>query len=141
MLHGRWAAGFLIACGLGVSNPVSLNAQARENGAERTTLSGVYTAAQAMRGEDTFAGMCQGCHTPASHATAAFVNAWRDRPLLDLYRYLTEAMPKSDPGTLTPTEYAQVLAYLLKLNGMPPGQEELPADTAVLQSIWFEPKK
>lgn len=108
---------------------------------ERTTQAGVYTTAQATRGQDTFAAFCQGCHTPASHATPAFTNAWRDKPLVALFRFLSEAMPKSEPGSLTPDEYAQVLAYLLKLNGMPAGDQELPADTAVLQSIRFEPKK
>jgi hypothetical protein len=44
-------------------------------------------------------------------------------------------MPKIDPGSLQPNEYAQVLAYMLKLNGLPAGQKELPADVAVLKSI------
>jgi hypothetical protein len=44
-------------------------------------------------------------------------------------------MPKSEPGTLTPDEYAQVLAYLLELNGMPAGDVELPPDPEAMKTI------
>jgi alcohol dehydrogenase (cytochrome c) len=44
-------------------------------------------------------------------------------------------MPKSDPGSLSPGEYARVLAYLLSLNGMPVGKDELPTDANGLKRI------
>lgn len=101
----------------------------------RSTLAGVYTAEQAARGADTYAGACRACHTPDSHTGPAFRIAWAGRPLSDLFGYISELMPKNEPGTLTPREYSQVLAYLLSLNGMPAGAEELPTDAKVLTKI------
>ena len=105
---------------------------------ERTTQAGVYTAAQAARGQDTFAGQCQACHTPADYTSPAFSTAWVGKMLSELFSFVSQNMPKSDPGSLQPGEYAQVVAYLLKLNGMPDGEQELPADSVALKSIRFE---
>jgi hypothetical protein len=41
-------------------------------------------------------------------------------------------MPRDDPGSLTAEEYAAVVAYMLRLNGRPPGERELPADAEAL---------
>ena len=104
----------------------------------RSTSTGVYTAEQAARGRELYAGMCRSCHTPASHTGPVFAAAWGGRPLWDLFRYVIETMPKSDPGSLTAREYAGVVAYLLKINGMPDGKDELPADSLALKKIRIE---
>ncbi len=109
--------------------------------AARSTLTGVYTEAQAARGRDTYSGMCQACHTPASHSGDNFLGTWGGRPLWELFKYITESMPKMDPGSLAFDEYAQVTAYILKLNGMPAGARELPADSVALKAIRFEQGK
>lgn len=101
----------------------------------RSTADGVYSAEQAKRGRDTFAGMCQSCHTPAQLAGPTFVAAWRGYTMWDLYSYVVGTMPKSDPGSLSPDEYAQTLAYVLELNHMPPGPDDLPTDPAALRQI------
>lgn len=106
----------------------------------RTTLSGVYSAAQAGRGKDTYVMFCQSCHTLASHTGPAFMGSWKGRPLADLFQYIRYSMPKSEPGTLSDEEYAQVTAYLLRLNGMPDGSLDLPADSAALGTIRIVPK-
>jgi mono/diheme cytochrome c family protein len=95
----------------------------------------VYTAAQAERGADVYAGFCRSCHAPASHTGVAFGNAWRGRPLAELVQYVTERMPKNDPGGLGADQYADVVAYLLRLNAQPAGRAELPADAAALSTI------
>ena len=104
----------------------------------RSTLDGVYTEAQAARGRDTFAGMCQSCHSPETHTGPAFLSSWSEQPLSVLFNYLRDMMPQTDPGTLSAREYAQVLAFILQMNGMPPGPRELPADAAALKSIRFD---
>src|SRR3954470_16736965 len=101
----------------------------------RTTRMGVYSAEQAARGEDVYAGMCKSCHAAASHTGVAFQKSWDGRSLLELFGYISTKMPKNEPGSLAPEEYADVLAYLLKLNEMPEGAVELPADTTVLGAI------
>jgi len=104
----------------------------------RSTQSGVYTADQAAKGETTFASNCTGCHTMGAYATPAFVKKWNGRPLGELYSLIAETMPEDFPGALSPGEYIQVVAYMLKLNRMPAGTEELPADVAVLNKIRFD---
>ena len=104
----------------------------------RSTLNGVYTAAQADKGKEIFANICQGCHTTASQSGTAFANRWKWQPLSDLYTFIDEEMPKDDPGSLKPAEEAEVIAYLLKLNGLPAGKEELPGDVDALKKIKIE---
>jgi mono/diheme cytochrome c family protein len=101
----------------------------------RTTLSGVYTAAQATRGKDVYAGMCRSCHMPESHTGLAFEQTWAGKPLSELIAFVSQQMPKNDPGALSPQEYADVVAYVLTLNAMPAGKTELPALWAASDSI------
>jgi mono/diheme cytochrome c family protein len=101
----------------------------------RSTRTGVYNEEQALRGRDVYAGLCQSCHPAASHTGVAFKNTWTGRPLSELFGYIRDRMPKNEPGSLTPEEYADVLAYLLKLNQMPAGAVELPTDTVTLKRI------
>jgi mono/diheme cytochrome c family protein len=105
---------------------------------ENSTSAGVYTQDQATRGADVFAGMCKSCHTPTVHTGPAFLKAWADRPIWDLYAFISTKMPKNDPGGMFPEEYAQVVAYLLKLNGQPAGSSELPSDSLILKTIRFD---
>jgi S-disulfanyl-L-cysteine oxidoreductase SoxD len=67
------------------------------------------------------------------------MNPWVGLPLVDLFTYLRESMPKSDPGSLSAQEYADVVAYMLRINGLPAGETPLPGDTTVLRKIRIEP--
>jgi mono/diheme cytochrome c family protein len=129
-----WLAGCIIAV------PVSARAQSSNGETVRTTRAGVYTAAQAARGSEIYALNCASCHTAATHAGPGFAAKWSGRPLAELYRYVNQEMPKQDPGILSPQEYTLVLAYLLRMNGMPAGPEELPADPARLEKIRIDLK-
>ncbi len=101
----------------------------------RTTLVGVYTAEQAARGQDTYGALCRGCHTPASHTGTTFKNWWSGRLVSELFTYIGQKMPDNDPGSLAPEESADLVAYLLSLNAMPAGKDELPPDSAALSTI------
>lgn len=122
-----------LALATALALPRSVSAQSPE----RTTHSGVYTAAQATRGQQTFAFNCQGCHTPASYTGEQFTRHWIGKPLSELYNFISTMMPKSEPGSLSEGEYVQLVAYLLKLNQMPPGPAELKPDTLELKKIRF----
>jgi S-disulfanyl-L-cysteine oxidoreductase SoxD len=113
-------------------------AQQAATDSTRSTLSGVYTAEQAARGQEIYVVACRQCHPPATHSGPAFTGAWAGRRLWDLFEYVQESMPKSDPGSLSPGEYARVLAYLLSMNGMPVGKDELPTDAKALKTIRFD---
>jgi mono/diheme cytochrome c family protein len=100
-----------------------------------TTSTGVYTSGQASRGEQTYMSICVACHPAGTYTTAAFREKWHGAPLADLFGLVSHTMPKNEPGSLTPEEYADVVAYLLKINGAPTGKRELPADDKVLKKI------
>lgn len=108
---------------------------AQSNGGGASTNDGVYTREQAARGQQVFITLCKSCHTPESHATPAFVGKWEGKPLSELFQYIRDEMPKNEPGSLAPEEYADVLTYILRLNGVPAGAAELPADTNRMKSV------
>lgn len=46
----------------------------------------------------------------------------RFKTALDIYNYISQAMPWQDPGYLATDQYWQATAFLLRLNGMDPGK-------------------
>ena len=50
----------------------------------------------------------------------------------ELYGFISQNMPQNDPGSLPQDDDLAVVAYLLQVNGMPPGSTPLPADTIAL---------
>jgi cytochrome c5 len=110
----------------------------QETKADVSTMSGVFTASQAARGEETYMTICVACHPAGTYTTPAFKTSWSNRPLSDLFSIIKNTMPKVDPGTLTLEETAQVIAYILKSNGVPPGKTELPSELAALKTIRIE---
>jgi len=109
--------------------------------AQTTTLSGVYTKEQANRGKNIYMGMCRSCHTPVSHTGPTFEKWWLDKSVADLFMFVSQRMPKNDPGGMEPQDYADVIAYLLTMNAMPVGKTELPPDSAALAPIRIVLKK
>ena len=103
--------------------------------ATSSTLAGVYTDSQALRGQELYLGFCKQCHTAESHTGAVFRNWWSGRRLGDLFSFVSTRMPKNEPASLDPQHYADLVAYLLKMNAMPPGPTELGSDIAALQKI------
>lgn len=104
----------------------------------RSTMSGVYNAAQAVKGEEVYMGLCVSCHPAGTYVGEPFTTVWGGRPLSDLFGSISRNMPKQDPGSLTPEEYAQVIAYLLRMNDVPAGKTELPTDDDTLKAIRIE---
>ena len=135
----RWAGATVIAlAAAAMSRPAG--AQSSVSQSARSTASGVYTEEQATRGRDTYQMQCKSCHTPASHTGSTFASWWDRKPLSDLYQFVTTRMPKNEPGSLQPDEYADLIAYLLKLNDLPSGSEPLPADSVALKKIRIDVK-
>jgi mono/diheme cytochrome c family protein len=114
--------------------------------ANKSVWDGVYTTQQADRGGQTYQRACSYCHradlsggddgAPALQGES-FVGRWKDRPLSELFFVLRETMPQEEPGTLKPGEYADIIGFILSKNGASAGQEELPADDALLKTIVF----
>jgi mono/diheme cytochrome c family protein len=108
--------------------------------AAKTTLSGIYTKAQAVKGEETYFNMCVNCHPKGYYAGQSFKNTWNNRPLWDLWDWISNKMPKNDPGSLTPAEVVQIMAYILQQNKMPAGTVALPPNEKTLYGIKIQIK-
>ena len=113
-------------------------ASVQANGDVVSTAAGVYTVAQAVRGEETYMNVCVACHPAGTYTTPAFRTNWHGRPLSDLFTHVSETMPKQEPASLSAKEYAQVVAYLLKINDAPAGKTELASDIDALKKIRIE---
>lgn len=114
----------------------------------RSTRDGVFTAAQAERGELAFRA-CTYCHgrdlrggdDPPGPALKGeiFMQKWSQRPLGELFDRIAETMPRDRPGTLEPQAYADILAYVLSANRLPAGASELPPVSDTLRDILVAP--
>lgn len=101
----------------------------------RTTAEGVYTDAQAARGNTTYDAQCAACHGVALAGAlappltgAAFLRVWDRRPLADLVDKIQKTMPATSPGALSRMQATDLTAYLLKASAFEAGSAELRAD-------------
>lgn len=92
-----------------------------------------FTTAQADRGQRLFTDVCGVCHGSAEFRGALFDLTWMADPVADFFQFISQSMPQDRPGSLTPEEYASVVAYLLRLNGLTAGDAELPSDSGALE--------
>jgi mono/diheme cytochrome c family protein len=108
----------------------------------------VYTATQSARGEETYQQYCAVCHgarlqgTPAAPlAGDAFRGRWEDgkHTLDDLYYIIRSLMPNNAPGSLSNAQYADIVAYILKINNYPAGEAELVPKSATMKAVILQP--
>ncbi|HXG89203.1 MAG TPA: cytochrome c [Vicinamibacterales bacterium] len=100
----------------------------------------VYTAAQADRGQTIFKQSCTGCHETTRFTGADFMTAWYGKPMHSLFEVMSTTMPEDNPGSLKPQQYADVLAYFLRLNKFPAGQVELKGSADAMKGIKIDKK-
>jgi mono/diheme cytochrome c family protein len=117
--------------------------------AQNAAAPGLYTEAQAKRGEETYGKACASCHgadlagdgqTP-SLTGKDFDLQWSDMPLSDLFDRIRATMPADNPGSLKPAEVADVIAFILNKAKLPAGATELPADMAALKQVKYAAPK
>src|SRR6187397_2004181 len=131
------AVAWLVAASLGASTR------------QQSVWSGVYTEVQADQGAALYKTHCVSCHgdslaggeqVPALRGVS-FGATWEGVPLSDLFERMRKTMPTGKGGVVTRPEYANILAYLLKMNGMPAGSTALTGDQAALAAIMFQSNK
>jgi quinoprotein glucose dehydrogenase len=105
---------------------------------------GVYSEAQATRGEALYKENCAACHgedlagsgpMPAL-AGPDFLANWKT--VGDLFEKTHTSMPASAPGSLSEQQTSDILAFLLKKSNFPAGQSELSTDQTALMQIKIE---
>ena len=102
------------------------------------TITSFYTPEQAARGEKVYRARCTRCHAPTAYTGEEFTRVWETRTAFELFDLLSTTMPDDEPGDLKPEEYVDVVAYIFKLNGLPPGKQPLPTDPEALKQVRIE---
>lgn len=92
-----------------------------------------YTAEQAQAGVAVYRAVCSQCHLESLRgdfeapelAGPNFLTQWADVPVTELLDYVRATMPVEEPASLSDEEYAAVVAYMLRENGVLPGTTRL----------------
>lgn len=111
--------------------------------AQSTTVKdGVYSAAQAKRGEALYNEQCASCHSAdlsgggaPQLAGADFIGFWDKTPVSDLVIKIKDSMPASSPGSLNAQQSTEITAYMLQVNKFPAGDADMSPDPAAQKSI------
>jgi cytochrome c553 len=87
----------------------------------RSVWDGVYTEAQAKRGEGEYVkacGICHGAKLQGSDTAPRLEGVFLDTypTVADLFERVRTTMPEDRPGQLTPAVYADIVAHMLAVN-------------------------
>lgn len=128
-----------------VSNNRTGNAQGQQD-----VWGGIYSHEQTERGKVIYSEHCEICHAadmrggPGSRSIVGieFQFLWKEKSLGQLFETVRAKMPPGKTGILTDQEYIDVLTTILKANGFPEGNMELPVDMVLLNKTlltWDKP--
>jgi cytochrome c len=111
----------------------------------KTVWDGVFTEAQATRGEAVYFEECASCHSrdlaggdgsPAPPlAGDLFLERLADSSVADFVERVRTTMPLDSPARLSRTQYVEIVAFILKANRIPAGADELGTDPEALGRI------
>lgn len=108
----------------------------------QTVRQGVYTDAQAKRGEAAYKEQCITCHGDGLGGRIGppltgddFLAAWDQQPLSELAGKIKNTMPQGNAGKLTPQQTVDIVAYILQTGKFPAGRAELRPDEEALKLI------
>jgi cytochrome c5 len=112
----------LLTCAIGV----------RAQNAEPRIWQGVYSAAQAERGQTSFNSSCLRCHGDKLQGNTApalsgdrFFTTWGSEPIASLFAKIRDTMPPNFGTSIDDQVKLDIVAYILRTNGYPSGPGEL----------------
>ena len=141
-MQSRWTAAvaFALIATIGVTWTIAQ--------AGRTVADGVYTNAQAQRGQALYIQECRACHgsmlqgglgPPLSGAD--FLRVWNGRSLADLVDKIEHTMPASKPGALSRAQATDVVGYVLQVGAFKAGPQELPTNETLNRIAFVAPSE
>jgi mono/diheme cytochrome c family protein len=112
--------------------------------AGKTTWDGVYSDAQATKGEAIYIDKCAKCHGVDGSGGDApelqgggFAADWDGLTVAQLFDRTRSSMPQDNPQSLSRDDTAAILAYLFRKNGFPPGSADLSSAGEALNAIKY----
>jgi mono/diheme cytochrome c family protein len=117
--------------------------------ATRSSNEGVYTAEQATKGDAVYKEQCAACHGDNLEGSGPmpplagkdFLSNWQGKTVGDLFEKTQTSMPATAPGTLTPEQATNLMAYLLSVTKYPAGTTPLPGTMDDLKKISIDTPK
>jgi len=112
----------------------------------RTVSGGVYTDAEARRGQQIYGERCAACHGPALQGQlappltgAAFMSVWGSELLSALVSKIQKTMPANNPGTLTDQQATDLVALILQTGKSSPAAAPAAAIAPVASHPTYPP--
>lgn len=115
----------------------------------KTVNDGIYSDEQAKRGDVLYKEQCATCHgdnlegsgpMPAL-AGKDFLASWMGKSVADLFEKTHTTMPATAPGSLTPAQAADIVAYMLASSKYKVGTADLESKVEALKDIMIEAPK
>ncbi len=116
------------------------NSADSKSGSTSGDVPALYTEQQAEQGKAVFDSNCSSCHgnhlqggaSAPPIGGAAFLRKAKmlEWKVADMRNMVVSAMPANNPGSLSPEQYADVLAYVLAVNCYPAGSKPFPTSDA-----------
>jgi mono/diheme cytochrome c family protein len=110
----------------------------------KTVWDGVYTKAQAQKGEAIYNEKCSKCHgsdasggDAPSLSDSGFAGDWDGLTVLQLFDRTRSSMPQDAPQSLTREETVSLMAYLFSKNNFPAGEIDLSERGEMLGTIKY----
>jgi mono/diheme cytochrome c family protein len=117
--------------------------------ATKSTNDAVFSEEQAKRGDALYKEQCAACHGDNLEGTGPmpalagkdFLANWQGKTVGDLFEKTQTSMPATAPGSLSPEQAADIVAYMLSVGKSPAGSAALEGKMEVLSQIKLEAPK
>ena len=115
-------------------------------GQVRSVQQGIYSNEQADRGQVLYHAVCESCHAPdlaggkvvPEIVGPTFIARWTGRTVGQFFERVVVSMPEADPSSVTRQDKVDIVAFVLRANGFPPGDVALADRLDDLDRIQFE---
>ncbi len=110
----------------------------------KSTSTGVFAEEQAKKGEAAYQRVCASCHGADLHSTepeapdlteGAFKFGWQGKTIADRFEIIRNTMPPGRRGAIDDQAYLDIVAYILRFNNIPAGNQTLQPNVDMLKQI------